>query len=141
MDGLVVRGHVIGESELRWRFSRSDGPGGQSVNTTDSRVELSYDLVGSSAFPVALRDRALAALAPRLVGGALTVSASEHRSQWRNRQAALRRLQRLLEDATAPPRAVRRPTRPSARARQRRVETKRRHGDLKRARRRPPPES
>lgn len=141
MDGLQVRGFVIPEAELRWRFSRSGGPGGQSVNTTDSRVELSYDLAGSEVFPDQLRDRALDALQSRLVDGVLTVSASEHRSQWRNRQAALSRLQGLLEEATAPPRAVRRPTRPSARARQRRVENKRRRGDLKRTRRRPPPDS
>ena len=85
---VTVRGRVIPPDELSWRFSRSPGPGGQSVNTTESRVELSYDLAGSDALPPALKERALRALAGRMPGGVITVTASEHRSQLRNREAA-----------------------------------------------------
>src|SRR5882757_10529747 len=95
-DPIQVRGKVIPAEELSWRFSRSSGPGGQSVNTSDSRVELSYDLAASSALGPALKERALRALAGRLVGGVITIAASEHRSQWRNREAATRRLASVL---------------------------------------------
>ncbi|MFN6354226.1 MAG: alternative ribosome rescue aminoacyl-tRNA hydrolase ArfB, partial [Cyanobacteriota bacterium] len=122
---------LIPAEELRWRFSRSGGPGGQAVNTTDSRVELVFDLQGSQALPPPLKARALARLAERLVDGALVVVASEHRSQWRNRQAARRRLQGLLEEALRPPPPPRRPTRPGRGAVERRLEAKRRRASIK----------
>ena len=100
---VTVRGTTIPPDELSWRFSRSTGPGGQSVNTTDSRVELSYDLANSTALPAAQKERALRALAGRLAGGVLTVTASESRSQLRNREAAAERMSALLTDATGPP--------------------------------------
>ena len=117
--------------ELRWRFSRSGGPGGQAVNTTDSRVELVFDLAATQALPPLLKERALARLGPRLVAGELVVVASEHRSQWRNRQAARRRLQALLEEALRPPPPPRRPTRPSRGSVERRLEAKRRRASIK----------
>ncbi len=132
---IQIRGAVIPPEELSWRFSRSSGPGGQSVNTTDSRVEVSYDLAGSEALGPVLRERALQALEGKLTGGVLTVSASEHRSQLRNRQAAVSRLAALLTAATAPPPAQRRPTRPSRGARERRLAEKRRRSEVKRMRR------
>ena len=135
-DGLEVRrGVLVPERELRWRFSRSSGPGGQSVNTTDSRVELSYDLAGSGALGPILKQRALAALAERLVDGVLTVVAAEHRSQLLNRRAARTRLAAVLRDATAPPPRARRPTRPSRGAQERRIAAKKRRGETKRLRR------
>jgi len=126
---------VIPQEELSWRFSRSSGPGGQSVNTADSRAELSYDLASSEALDPVLKERALRALAGRLVDGVITVTASEHRSQLRNRQAAASRLATLLTEATAPPPAARRPTRPSRAARERRLAEKQRRSELKRLRR------
>ncbi|WP_309232698.1 alternative ribosome rescue aminoacyl-tRNA hydrolase ArfB, partial [Actinotalea sp. JY-7885] len=107
--GLVV----VDDDELRWRFSRSSGPGGQGVNTTDSRVELSWDLARTPSLPAEVRDRAVAALAPRLVDGVLTVAASEHRSQLRNRQAATERLARLVAESLheQTPRRAARPSR------------------------------
>lgn len=125
---------VVPERELSWRFSRSSGPGGQSVNTADTRVELTYDLGQSSIGPT-LRARALKRLASRLVDGVLTVTASEHRSQLRNREAAERRLVALLRDAVAPPPRQRRPTRPSRSAVEQRLAGKRRRGEVKRLRR------
>jgi ribosome-associated protein len=132
---VIVRGTVIPPEELTWRFSRSPGPGGQSVNTTESRVELCYDLAGSGALPAALRERALRALEGRTVGGVITVTASENRSQLRNREAAAARMSALLTDATAPPPRPRRPTRPSRAARERRLADKQRRSEIKRLRR------
>src|SRR5690349_15211136 len=131
-DLVVTPALVVPAAELRWRFSRSSGPGGQSVNTTDSRVELSLDVAGTSALGAVLRERALAALADRLVDGVLTVVASEHRSQLQNRRAARARLAALLRAATAPPPRARRPTRPSRAAQDRRIAAKKRRGETKR---------
>jgi ribosome-associated protein len=132
---VTVRGRAIPPEELSWRFSRSPGPGGQSVNTTESRVELSFDLVGSETLPPALKERALRALEGRLTGGVITVTASEHRSQLRNREAAAGRMSALLTEATAPPPRPRRPTRPSRAARERRLADKQRRSEIKRLRR------
>jgi ribosome-associated protein len=131
----VTRSIVIPEKELRWRFSKSSGPGGQSVNTSDSRVALSLDLTTTTALGPVQRARALDRLAARTVDGVLTVTASEHRSQLRNREAAQQRLADLLAAAVAPPPPRRRPTRASRRARERRLTDKRRRGETKRRRR------
>jgi ribosome-associated protein len=131
---VSVRGITLPPEELSWRFSRSAGPGGQSVNTTDSRVELSFDLEGSAALPPVYRDRALRALAGRLADGVLTVTASETRSQLRNREAAAERMSALLTGATAAPPRPRRPTKPSRAARERRLADKRRASQIKRLR-------
>lgn len=133
---LTVRGVEIPSETLSWRFSRSGGPGGQSVNTADSRVELSLDL-SAAGLPDHLRDRALSRLSGRLVGTVLTVTASEYRSQLRNREAARARLAELLVEATAPPAPKRRPTKPSRRAKERRLAGKKQRGQTKAMRRRP----
>ncbi len=133
-DLPVGPGLVIPAAELSWRFSRSSGPGGQSVNTADSRVELSFDVAGSPTLVAVHRTRALDRLGHRLVAGVLTVTAAEHRSQLRNREAALARLAALLKDAVAPPARRRRPTRPGRAATERRIQAKRRRGDIKRLR-------
>lgn len=130
-----VRGIEIPAEELAWRFSRSSGPGGQSVNTADSRVELSFNLAATSALPPALKERALRELAERLTDGVLTITASEYRSQLRNRQAAASRMSALLTEATAAPPAPRRPTKPSRSARERRLSAKRHRSEIKRLRR------
>ncbi len=133
---LRVRGSVvIPEAELSWRFSRSSGPGGQGVNTTDSRVELLYDVAHSRALSPLLRQRALDRLAGRLVDGVLSVTASEHRSQLRNREAAERRLVEELAAAIAPPPRARRPTRASKASVERRMAGKKRRSEVKRLRR------
>ena len=135
---LPIRGPlVLPARELHWRFSRSSGPGGQGVNTADSRVELSFDLGRSPSFPQHLRERAERRLAGRLVDGVLTVVASEHRSQLRNRDAARERLAAVLREATAPEPPARRPTRPTTGAKRRRLDAKARRGAIKRLRGRP----
>jgi len=126
---------VIPASELRERFSRSSGPGGQSVNTTDSRVELSFDVRRSASLPEHARERALRRLASRLTDGVVTVTASAERSQLLNRLAARERLAALLREGIAPPSPPRLPTRPGRAARERRLQDKRRRAQTKRNRR------
>jgi ribosome-associated protein len=130
----VSRSIAVPERELRWRFSRSSGPGGQSVNTADSRVELSLDLTTTTALGPIQRARALERLRGRLVDGVLTVTASEHRSQLRNREAARERLAGVIAKAVAPPAAPRRPTRASRAAVERRLAEKKRRAKKKRLR-------
>jgi len=136
VDGIRVSTRVtIPDDELSWRFSRSSGPGGQHVNTTDSQVELRWDLSSSTALSEHLRARARERLAGRLVGDTVIISASEHRSQHRNREAAKERLAALIRDAIAPPPPARRPTKPTRAAKERRLTSKRRRSDLKQSRR------
>lgn len=131
----VTRSVVVPEGELRWRFSRSSGPGGQSVNTADSRVELSLDVTTTTALGPILRARALDRLGGRLVDGVLTVAASEHRSQLRNREAALERLAGILRAAVAPPPPARRPTKATRGSVERRLADKKRRSRTKQMRR------
>src|SRR6185437_11584665 len=126
----LPRGLVIPDDELHERFSRSSGPGGQGVNTTDSRVELSWDLASSLALTDEQRARALDQLVHRLVDGVITLVASEQRSQLQNRNAARGRLAVLLAEALAPPPPPRRATRPSRAARDRRIEAKKHRGSI-----------
>ncbi|WP_030380086.1 MULTISPECIES: alternative ribosome rescue aminoacyl-tRNA hydrolase ArfB [unclassified Streptomyces] len=139
MEGMsgpyVVRGSVVlPESELVWRFSRSSGPGGQHVNTTDTQVEVRFDVARTEALPEVWKRRALERLAGRLVDGVLSVRASEHRSQWRNREAAAVRLASLLAEATAPPPKPRRATRIPRGINERRLREKKQRAETKRGR-------
>ncbi len=134
-DGLRIgRTVVVPERELTERFSRSSGPGGQGVNTADSRVELSYDVARSPSLPETTRVRMLGRLEGRLVDGVVTVAASEHRTQLANRRAARERMTVLLTEAAAPPPRRRRPTKPSRRAKQRRLDDKKRRSQTKQGR-------
>lgn len=135
----IPQGLTIPAAELIERFSRSSGPGGQSVNTADSRVQLSLDLGSTTALDDEQRHRVLASLSTRLSGTFLTVSAEEHRSQLKNRSAARQRLAELLREALTPP-VIRRPTRPSRNSRLRRVRAERQRSEIKRNRRRPKPD-
>ncbi|OLT01578.1 peptide chain release factor 1 [Pseudonocardia sp. CNS-004] len=136
-DLPVRRAVVLPGRELHWRFSRASGPGGQGVNTTDSRVELFFDLARSPSVPEPLRERAVRRLEGRLVDGVLTIVAAEHRSQLRNREAARERLAATLRDAMRPDPAARRPTRPTRGSVRRRLDAKSRRSALKRLRGRP----
>jgi ribosome-associated protein len=122
----IPGGLVIADSDLQESFSKSSGPGGQSVNTTDSRVEVSLDLRTCSGLSETQRERAVGRLGDRLV-----VTASEHRSQHRNRVAARRRLADRLRDALAPPPLPRAPTKPTRGSQRRRVEGKKRRSQVK----------
>lgn len=133
----IPHGLIIPAAELRERFARSGGPGGQGVNTNDSKVQLSIDVASLSSLSDVHRRRALRSLGPRLNGTILTVSVSTHRSQVRNRAEARRRLADLLRDAVAPPPPKRRRTRPTKAAVRRRKAAKQRRSELKASRRRP----
>jgi ribosome-associated protein len=136
MDGdlVVTRSLTVRAGELSERFSRSSGPGGQGVNTADSRVELSYDVSRAVGLSPALRARLLERLRSRLVDGVLTIAASEHRTQLANRRAARERLVEVLREAAAPPPKMRRPTRPTRGAKERRLAEKKRRGQTKQGR-------
>jgi ribosome-associated protein len=127
----IPAGLTVPAGELIERFSRSSGPGGQGVNTTDSRVELRYDVAQSSALTDEQRSRALDYLAPRLVDGVLSIVASEQRSQLQNRLAARGRLANYLREALAPPPPPRRATRPSRGAKERRLDVKKQRSQIK----------
>jgi ribosome-associated protein len=133
-DLNVTRTLVLSGSDLSERFSRSSGPGGQGVNTADTRVELSFDVAHSSSIPETLRYRMLCRLRGRLVDGVLTVTASEHRTQLQNREAARERMAKLLRDAAAAPPPTRRPTRPTRGSKERRIAEKKRRGQTKQGR-------
>ena len=127
----LPQGLVLPAGELVERFSRSAGPGGQSVNTTDSRVELVFDVASSTALSDSQQRRALTRLAGQLVDGTVVMVASEHRSQHRNRVAARERLADLLRRALAPPPPSRRPTKPTRGSQRRRLKAKKERGATK----------
>ena len=120
-------GLVVPDADLVERFSRSPGPGGQSVNTSDSRVELEYDVRAASTLTDTQRARALR----RWPDGVVTIAASEHRYQHRNRVAARERLATLLREALAPPPPPRRATRPTRGSKERRLRAKKERGQTK----------
>jgi ribosome-associated protein len=134
-DLAVTDALVVPAGALDWRFSRSSGPGGQGVNTADSRVELSVAPLELPGLTEAQRGRLAARLGDRLVDGVLTIAASEHRQQLRNRQAARERLAAVLRAALAPPPPKRRRTRPTRASQERRIQAKKQRGELKRQRR------
>ena len=130
------RGLVVPAGELVERFSHASGPGGQGVNTADSRVQLSLDLATTVALNEKQRERALSVLGDRLSGTVLTITAAEHRSQRRNRAAACERLAHVLRAALTPP-TPRRATKPTRASKLRRLADKKRRSEIKARRRRP----
>ncbi|KQR46097.1 ribosome-associated protein [Frigoribacterium sp. PvP120] len=137
MDLVVSRALTIPAAELTWRFSRSSGPGGQHVNTSDSRVQLSWDVAHADSLTEAQRERLTSRLDGRLVAGALTVTSSEQRSQLRNRETALAKLAEIVAAALAPDAAPRRPTRRTRGSDRRRLSAKGERSATKQQRRRP----
>ena len=125
---------TLPESELTWRFSRSSAPGGQHVNTTETRVEVLWSPADSVVLTADQKARLMARLRGRLVDGRISIVASDHRSQLRNRQDAVRRLEELINESLRPVKR-RRPTRPSRGSVERRLDAKRRRSQLKRDRR------
>ncbi|MCU1519030.1 MAG: aminoacyl-tRNA hydrolase [Pseudarthrobacter sp.] len=137
MDLEVSPALTIPTAELGWRFSRSSGPGGQHVNTSDSRVELSWNVGDSAVLSDAQRQMLITRLGPRLVSGVLTVAASERRSQLRNREIALAKLAGLVAAGLAPEAASRKATKPTRGSNRRRLAAKEQRAATKRQRQRP----
>ena len=139
MSIQLDHGISVPDEELEWRFETTGGPGGQHANRAHTKVELRFDLAGSGSIPDEVKSRMLAALGSRVRNGIVTVTIEETRSQWRNRQIALRSLTGLLRDAMRP-RARRRPTKPSRAARARRRRNKEARSRIKKLRRPPEPD-
>lgn len=137
MDLEITRALSIPESELKWKFSRSSGPGGQHVNTSDSRVELSWSVPGSRVLSDHQRERLLDRLESKLIAGVITVTASEQRSQLRNREIALQKLAQKVAAALAPDGPSRRATKPTKGSKRRRLAAKSRRSETKAQRKRP----
>lgn len=138
MDLTVSPALTIPASELTWRFSRSSGPGGQHVNTSDSRVALSWNVAASTSLTDTQRQILLRRLKRRLIAGTITVTASEQRSQLRNREIALAKLAEMVADGLAPEAAARRKTKPTRGSNHRRLDAKKQRSATKRQRQRPP---
>ncbi|MBF4633373.1 aminoacyl-tRNA hydrolase [Agreia pratensis] len=137
MDLEVVPDLTIPAAELEWRFSRSSGPGGQHVNTSDSRVQLTWNVVNSIVLSESQREQLISRLGRRLVAGRITVAVSAQRSQLRNRETALVHLGELVRDALATPAALRRATKPTRGSARRHLAGKKRRSDTKQQRQRP----
>jgi len=130
---MLVADHVIPDSELSWTFSPSGGPGGQHANRSNTRAEVRFDLARSPSIPEPLKEHILRRLGKREVDGVVSVTADETRSQTQNRRIAVERLAAILNEAAHRPRR-RRPTRPTAASRQRRLDQKKRRSGVKRQR-------
>ena len=134
MDLTINSRLVIPSKELKWRFSRSSGPGGQGVNTTDSRVELVFDIKHSSVIGPFQKQRLLQNLENRSVNGCLKIVADEERSQYQNRKLALSRLADLLRENLKPSPKTRKATSPTRASKKRRITAKRHRSFLKQRR-------
>ena len=137
MDLLVSAELTIPAKELEWTFSRSSGPGGQHVNTTDSRVALSWNVADSAALSEDQRAKLFQRLKRRMIAGTLVVTASEQRSQLRNREIALARLAGLVAEGLAPAPATRRRTKPTRGSNFRRLDAKKQRSATKQQRQKP----
>lgn len=137
MDLEIAPALTLPAGELEWRFSLSSGPGGQHVNTSDSRVELTWNVAGSAVLSDSQRERLVTRLGQRLTAGALTVTASEQRSQLRNREIAIEKLAELVRQALAPDGPKRRATKPTRGSKRRHLAAKKRKSETKKLRQRP----
>jgi ribosome-associated protein len=137
MDLEVVPGLTLPAAELEWRFSRSSGPGGQHVNTSDSRVQLTWSVGDSAVLSDSQRDQLVTRLGRRLVSGRITITVSEQRSQLRNRETALENLGEVVRAALAPPPPIRRATKPTRGSTRRHLAGKKRRSETKQQRQRP----
>ena len=138
MDLTINPRLVIPSNELKWRFSRASGAGGQGVNTTDSRVELVFDIKHSSVIGPFNKQRLLQKLKNRCVNGCLNIIAKEERSQYQNRKLALARLADLLREGLQPPPKARKATKPTRASQKRRITVKKHRSELKQKRQRKP---
>ena len=130
---MIVNGHHIPESEFEWSFGPSGGPGGQHANRSNTRAEVRFYLAATPSLPDALKEHMLRRLGRRASGGVIAITADETRSQLQNRRLAEEKLAALLNQAAQRPRQ-RRPTRPTASSRERRLQDKKRRSETKQSR-------
>ena len=134
MDLIVNPVLVIPSNELHWRFSRSSGSGGQNINKTDTRVNLSFNIEKSKALTSYQKHQITKQLSDQIVNATITVITQEHRTQYKNRKLALMRLGILLGKALEPPPKARKTTKPTKSSQRRRVNSKKKHGEKKQSR-------
>ena len=121
-------------NEIQWRFSRSSGAGGQNVNKTDSRVEIVFNVFESKALTPYQKHRISIQAEVKLINGCICIAVQDKRTQYQNRQLALSRLASILRELLKPPPKKRRETKPTRSSQRKRVESKKKRGQLKRNR-------
>ena len=133
--GLTINSKlVIPLNEIQWRFSRSSGAGGQNVNKTDSRVEIVFNVKNSKVLSSFQKFRINAQLKGKIVKGCICIAVQEKRTQYQNRQLALTKLANILQDSLKPPAKTRIGTKPSQASQKRRIESKKKRGEVKKNR-------
>ena len=134
MDLKITKTLVIPSNEIKWRFSRSSGAGGQNVNKIESRVEIIFDLEDSKVLNDYQKEILKRNLKNKLVNNSLRLAVQEHRNQLLNRQLALMKFSSIIKNALNKPFKLRKSTRPSKASQKKRVEVKKKRGELKKSR-------
>ena len=134
MDLKITKTLVIPSNEIKWRFSRSSGPGGQNVNKIESRVEIIFDLEDSKVLNDYQKEILKRNLKNKLVNNSLRLAVQEHRNQLLNRQLALMKLSLIIKDGLNKPFKFRKSTKPTKASQMKRVEFKKKRGELKKSR-------
>ena len=134
MDLKITKTLVIPSNEIKWRFSRSSGPGGQNVNKIESRVEIIFNLEDSKVINDDQKEILKRNLKTKLVNNSLRLAVQEHRNQLLNRQLALMKATSILKNALNKPFKLRKSTQPTKASQKKRVEVKKKRGELKKSR-------
>ena len=135
MDLIITKKLVIPSKEVKWRFSRSSGPGGQNVNKVESRVEIIFNLEDSEVLNDYQKKIIKVNLKNKLVKNSLRLAVQEYRNQLLNRQLALLKFSSLIRDALNKPSKLRKSTKPTKASKRKRIEFKKKRGELKKSRR------
>ena len=134
MDLKITKTLVIPSNEIKWRFSRSSGPGGQNVNKIESRVEIIFNLEDSKVLNDYQKEVLKRNLKNKLVNNSLRLAVQEHRNQLLNRQLALMKFSSMIKNALKKPFKLRKSTQPTKASQKKRVEVKKKRGELKKSR-------
>jgi len=134
MDLKITKTLVIPSNEIKWRFSRSSGPGGQNVNKIESRVEIIFNLEDSKVLNDYQKEILKRNLKNKLVNNSLRLAVQEHRNQLLNRQLALMKFSLILKNALNKQFKLRKSTQPTKASQKKRVEAKKKRGELKKSR-------
>ncbi len=134
MDLKITKTLVIPSNEIKWRFSRSSGPGGQNINKNESRVEIIFNLEDSKVLNDSQKEILKRNLKNKLVNNSLRLAVQEHRNQLLNRQLALMKFSSIIKNALNKPFKLRKSTQPTKASQKKRVEFKKKRGELKKSR-------